>query len=98
MVDYGLTERQEQILALTICGYNMKGIANFLGISIRTVNNHVYGLNPYDGSIFNKMGLIWQRRNKTNMVTKALQSGYMDFERAKKIVADLEGEIPPYLA
>jgi LuxR family transcriptional regulator of spore coat protein len=62
----GLTHRELQVLELVAGGYSAKQIASQIGIAPRTVEGHIENVR-----------LKMRARNKTHMVTQALQSGVL---------------------
>jgi len=68
--DYlSLTNREQQVLELVASGYSSKQIASQIGIAPRTVDGHV-----------ETVRLKMRARNKTHMVTQAVQAGLLKFD------------------
>lgn len=64
IADFGLTDREEEVLPLLVAGYSDREIAEQLEISRRTVQGHV-------ARIFDKLGV----RTRTGVATVALAAG-----------------------
>lgn len=67
----GLTHREHQVLELVAGGYSAKQIASQIGIAPRTVEGHIENVR-----------LKMRARNKTHLVTQAVQAGVLKFEVA----------------
>jgi DNA-binding CsgD family transcriptional regulator len=64
----GLTHREMQVLELVAGGFSAKQIAGQIGIAPRTVEGHI-----------ETVRLKMRARNKTHMVTQAVQAGVLKF-------------------
>jgi DNA-binding CsgD family transcriptional regulator len=62
----GLTNREQQVLVLVADGYSAKQIANQIGIARRTVEGHI-----------ETVRLKMRARNKTHLITQAVQAGVL---------------------
>ncbi len=65
--DYGLTDRERQVVALVAAGYKNKDIAKRLGISGNTTKHHIY-------NIFDKLGVF----NRLELLLFAINKGLND--------------------
>ena len=68
-----LTDREKEVLSLAAEGYAEKEIAGELGISAKTVANHVH-------NVLQKLNA----KNKLNAVVIAFRKGEIDVKRSSK--------------
>jgi LuxR family transcriptional regulator, transcriptional regulator of spore coat protein len=66
-----LTHREQEVLELVAGGYSAKQIASQIGIAPRTVEGHI-----------ETVRLKMRARNKTHLVTQAVQAGLLKIESA----------------
>lgn len=66
-----LTGREQQVLELVAGGYSAKQIASQIGIAPRTVEGHI-----------EIVRLKMRARNKTHLITQAIQAGVLKIRAA----------------
>jgi LuxR family transcriptional regulator of spore coat protein len=66
-----LTHREQQVLELVAGGYSAKQIASQIGIAPRTVEGHI-----------ETVRLKMRARNKTHLITQAIQAGVLKIRAA----------------
>lgn len=83
-----LTPRQMQIALLAVKGYTNKEIANKLGISLNTLNHHLFGNENKEG-MYARLGIT-----KDRQIFKALwETHYIEQHGLAELFSDNEEQI-----